>query len=524
MSARKIERKPVSFSTTMRNPTRIASFLEVVASHEGEILDNDVIMLIVKAVLKKKIYCTMPEKKNKELGKIFNDEKKDFTDDQLEQIIKISPQKHKEAGFEWGWPSRFDTWYRLPKEFGFIYYKVGEKIEISEAGHLLISAANMIDNNNAEKEVQNIFLNALVKYQTNNPFRKNLIDNAPFILFIQTVNILNHNYDWEKTGIYRSEIPFVTCWPNSNASELAKYINDFRKVHGKRPSVEIVYESCLKLLDSTNKRRFKIDQIVKEGVDDFIRKLRITGLISLRGLGRLIDINKFEIDKVNYIINAYSNYQSFENEYDYYLYIGFLDKNLIDIASNEKDFNIANIRLNTLDEWASETSRNVIDEELRILGKRNFESKHDLLKYIDRPTRFEFLTSIALKQQFPTIDIIPNYAIDDEGMPTFTARGGIGDIEIFGTDDVLVEVTLMQNKSQAVNEIPGITRHLKDFCKNKNKDVYSLFIAPTLHPDTVYMIDFTKFRNNLEINGYTIEKFVTRLRNSKKIGDLRIVG
>lgn len=150
-------------------------------------------------------------------------------------------------------------------------------------------------------------------------------------------------------------------------------------------------------------------------------------------------------------------------------------------------------------------------------------SKHEVLKYIEAPTRFEFLTSIALMQQFPNLEVNPNYAIDDEGMPTFTARGGKGDIEVFGPDDdVLVEVTLMQNKSQAVNEIPGITRHLSEFGDYKNKSVYSLFIASALHPDTMYMIEFTKFKESLEINGYTILDFVKVLRNSTEIGDLRI--
>lgn len=51
-------------------------------------------------------------------------------------------------------------------------------------------------------------------------------------------------------------------------------------------------------MDSDNQVRFKMKQITKEGIDDFIRKLKSTGVISLRGNGRLIDINNFEIDRV----------------------------------------------------------------------------------------------------------------------------------------------------------------------------------------------------------------------------------
>ena len=520
---RKLERKPLSFSTTMRNPMRIAAFLNIVIPYEGKILDDSVINCIVSDVLKAKIYATMPEMRDLILKSIYEDQEKQFSDEQVKRIIEISPQNHKEAGFSKGWASRFDTWYKLPKELGFIFYKIGERIEISESGKMLAETVGKTEDT-ISKKISNIFTNALAKYQTDNPFRRNLIDNAPFILILETIEILKRDYSWDKSGIYRWEIPFVTCWHNADASELASYINDFRNTHGKTVSAEIVYELCLELLGTTNQTRFKIDQITREGVDDFIRKLRITGLISLRGMGRLIDINEFEKDRVIYLIETYSNYPLFKDEYDYYQYAGLIDKNLIEISSNESEFDTSDIRQSTLVKWSSENTNTIIDEELKQLGTRNGRSNHELLKYIDGPTRFEFLTSIALKQQFPDIDVIPNYAIDDEGMPTFTAKGGIGDIEVSSqTDDVLVEVTLMQAKSQAVNEIPGITRHLKEFGNQGDKQVYSLFIAPTLHPDSLYMIKFTKFQENLEINGYTILDFISALRKSQNIADLRIV-
>lgn len=522
LRTRKLERKPLSFSTTMRNPMRIAAFLNVVIPYEGQILDDSVINYIVSDILKAKIYATMPEKRDPILKSIYEDQEKQFSDEQVQRIIEISPQNHKEAGFSKGWASRFDTWYKLPKELGFIFYKIGERIEISEAGKMLAETVGKTDDS-ITKKISNIFTNALAKYQTDNPFRRNLIDNAPFILILETIEILKRDYSWDKSGIYRWEIPFVTCWYNADASELASYINDFRNTHGKKVSAEIVYELCLELLGTTNQTRFKIDQITREGVDDFIRKLRITGLISLRGMGRLIDINKFEKDRAIYLIETYSNYELFEDEYAYYQYAGLIDKNLIEILSNESEFDTSDIRQSTLVKWSSENTNTLIDEELKQLGTRNGRSNHELLKYIDAPTRFEFLTSIALKQQFPDIDVIPNYAIDDEGMPTFTAKGGVGDIEVSSqTDDVLVEVTLMQAKSQAVNEIPGITRHLKEFGNHVDKQVYSLFIAPTLHQDSVYMIQFTKFQEDLEINGYTILDFISALRQSQNIADLRI--
>lgn len=47
-----------------------------------------------------------------------------------------------------------------------------------------------------------------------------------------------------------------------------------------------------------------------------------------------------------------------------------------------------------------------------------------MLKLLSGPVRLEFLTSIALVQNFENLDVTPNYTIDDEGLPTNTASGG----------------------------------------------------------------------------------------------------
>lgn len=48
MKSRKLERKPLSFSTTMRNPERIVLFIENLKEFEGKILTKEIIMKIVE--------------------------------------------------------------------------------------------------------------------------------------------------------------------------------------------------------------------------------------------------------------------------------------------------------------------------------------------------------------------------------------------------------------------------------------------------------------------------------------------
>ena len=138
----KEKNKPLSFSTTMRNPNRIASFLNCLVPFEGMTLTNDLIDKVVRKVIKEKLYRPYYINKVAELNEIYTSDDEFFNDEQLEEIVNNSPQNHKEAGFDKGWPSRFDTWYKLPMEFGFVNYAIGSKIEISKVGHMLIDALN----------------------------------------------------------------------------------------------------------------------------------------------------------------------------------------------------------------------------------------------------------------------------------------------------------------------------------------------------------------------------------------------
>ena len=294
-------------------------------------------------------------------------------------------------------------------------------------------------------------------------------------------------------------------------------------IEAYRPSTEInnlieIY-LILKLLKTDNRIRFKMVQIVKEGIDDLIRKLRITGIFSLRGMGRFVDINNLEIDNVNYIINNYTEFSQFEDKYQFYKFMGTLDSKILEVKVVELD-NIDKIRIKALEKFSLSYTSETIYNEMELLQK-NKSSKDEFLKLIDSPTRLEFLASVALVKKYPNYKVKANYAIDDEGNPIFTAKGGIADIEVYDINmDSLVEVTLMKNRQQATNEIPAITRHLKEQRqKSSSKFVFSIFVAPSIHEDTQYMCEFTKFRDNLDILPYTIVDFIKKMEASTSLLD-----
>lgn len=495
----------------MRTPQRIAGFLIRLKKYDGQVLTNELIDKIVKDVIRKKLYWTMYLKSKPDLKSVYESEDIYFTDEQLEEIVANSPQKHKESGFDKGWPSRFQTWYGLCKEFGFADYGIGKTVNISQSGHMLCDAYEPTDTEeDVSKTIQNVFLNALVKYPSNNPFRRNANENIPLLLLMNVIKLLKE--DENNAGVSRKEIPFILCWPDNDATKLYKYIKDFRAKYGFTASDDTVYKMCLNLLNSTNETRFKKSQITKEAVDDFLRKMRVTGVIALRGMGRFVDFNKLESQKIEYVLKNYGEYRTFATELEYYNFIGKMDAQIVSIETDAVTYNIQDIRKAKLSEVASKYSNEQIRYELELLST-NRGSKDLYFSDIDEPTRLEFLTSIALQQALAGASVEPNYHIDDEGNPTFTASGGLGDIEVYDSShNSLFEVTLMRGKNQAVLEIPAIKRHLDEIKEEKNK--FAVFVAPFLHADATFMIDFTKYHHKLDIFGYTITEFCEKLKTT----------
>lgn len=529
MASRK--RKPLSFSTTLRNPERIASFLDVLAMFEGQILTNEVIESICCQVLIKKLYKPTGIKGNTELLAIYNSDSQVFSNTQARQILIDNPQKHKEKGFDYGWPSRFDTWFKLLKEFGFCYYRIGVAIEISVLGKRLLEAFNSNPVN--EDVIHNVFLNSLAKFQTCTPFRQNLNSNVPLLLLLNVIKILRDKLGDEFNGIYRKEISLFLCWKDSDAEALSNFIIELRNAHRFNYSDEFIYEKCLELFldDETTDinqltKYIKMSKLLIESTDEYIRKMRITGVISLRGNGRFLDWNTFETDKINYLIENYSDFSIYENEQNYYNYISEIDEALF--AVEEVLPEATELKKQVISRFATEYTDEKIITELRKLTHRNSRTDDELLKFIDAPVRLEFLSAIALVKYFDNVDVCPNYPVDDEGLPTSTASGGKADIECYQENDsALVEVTLMTGAAnQTEHEMTSIEDHLIEAAENTTNFVFALFVAPILQKRA---LRYMRFENKVELAQYNncggivaikIDDMVDKFQNTNSLREL----
>jgi hypothetical protein len=526
-NSRQPEYKPLLFTTTVRNPQRLKALLYIFAKFDGQTLTDDLATEIVCELIRYGLY--RPTEQNKAIKeKWATTPKGEFaefllTNKEVDFIFKHNPQDHKEAGFAKGYPSRFATFFDFAKELGFVYYQPNEPIEFSEIGKKFANIFSVeIENGiivateeHPEYE-QHAFLQAMAKSQRSNPFVRVLNDNIPLILLLETIKKLNADPEFNNTGISRKELPLLIFWKDNNAEVLYQHIKQLRHKYRYNPSDEVIIDICTKEI-LPDFKKFKPKSIVSEYPDEFIRKMRLTGLISLRGAGRFIDINHNEDERVEYVLSHYSHYQKYATERAYFDYMAAVDTNLFAIASIAPDQTQSE---QLLQNWVATYDWNSIKSELNILSTRSKTSKDEVLKFLPNSVRLEFLTALAIKTKLPEVRVIPNYPCDDEGLPTSTA-GGVGDqgdIECLETSNgILVEVTMAEGTMQTKMEVWPISRHLEAFKTKYTPNSQCIFIAPSIFKDSERQIKWVKTEENLTIRPYKIDDFVLYLETESKL-------
>lgn len=525
--ARLPEYKPLLFTTTMRNPARLKQMLFVLNKFDGMKLDDALAEAIVAECIRYGIY--RPVKKSASIkAKWSTSQPGTFSKEllnkkEVDYIIKNNPQEHKEAGFARGYPSRFATIFDFCKELGLAYYTPGQPIVISDLGHHLIDVLEVKEDGDAllveevhpEYETE-VFLQAFAKSQRKNPFVRVLNDNVPLILLLETIKLLNADPEFNGAGISRKELPLLIFWKDNDANALYQRIKELRHLHRYNPSDETIIDICIDEIMEGEYKKFDPKSIMRDYPDEFIRKMRMTGLISLRGAGRFIDINHNEDEKVEYVLENYSTYPYFTDERAYFDYMATIDPNLFAIKAIEVSATKSEELLNN---WVAEYPWETIKKELTILSARR-TSSDDVMRILAAPTRLEFLTAIAIKSKLPHVRVIPNYAADDTGLPTSTAGGGIGDIECLESPKgILVEVTMAEGRTQTMMEIWPIERHLVEFKEKYSEDSESIFVAPSIYPDSIKQINWVAFESEGKnrIRPYKIEDFVNFLESAEHL-------
>lgn len=512
-----------SVSTTIRNPERIRSFLQVLQLMEGETWTNDNQKRFQVLLIRYKIYGFGES----QFHNTLTDEQNSWLDSNnvsYEQAEKILDSKNYVGGGDMRGRQSFNPLEKM----GLAYLDENNKIRITSFGNYFLQE---------NYDLGEVFFRSFIKWQYPNPDANKYkaiegYDIKPFVAtlhLISKVNKICEERGMTVKGVSRIEFAlfFVSLSNYQNIDNTAQQLIDFRREFEsikdrdeQKEFTENYFQQHFSNYESWHN--------AKEYTDNIIRYFRLTRYIYIRGNGWYIDIEPRRAVEINALLES-DNASSlvFNSKEDYIQYIGNSElpilpwektstlqdviKNLreeLEIKYNELfklgislpifPENIAqNSEINTLKSHISslrEYRRILFEKETHFYSQstENIEVYVETLNKIfqistGRPVELERSVTLGLNALNDAINIKPNYPVGDDNEPTFTAPANKPDIECFYENfNVICEVTLLTNRSQWYNEGQPVMRHIRDFEKTySEKDTYCLFIAPKLHRDTV---------------------------------------
>ena len=506
-----------SMTTTIREAERIPAFLRTAKEIENEEWNKETQIKFQILLIKNREYLNTDSTQtfsglNDSQINLLKDKSINMTFEQAEDIFNTKNYNDP--------PMRGRQSMSPLEKLGLVDRTSG-KIVLTDVGNKLL---------NEEITYDEFMFEQLLKLQYPNKIEKEHKDwnSKPFInalKLIKKVNNLCKINNMKEKGLTKVEFGiFALSIKNYiDVDEIANKVLDFRK-H---------YEELATNTDKENYRKSFISQYLstfnnpehntKEYTDNIIRYMRITKYIYIRGKygntcidlepRRMVEINSIlendngaatEFTKEEWI-KYYGTYGSYDLPFDTVDKLTeIFNEILADINSLENKLNIERTVI-SCPSIKSEIKEAIVKLRTKRVGLQNLEIKFDYnndlskineaIEALSNIRNLELKPSIALeKWTNVALNIIndsllikPNSIVGDDNEPTFTAPAGVPDIECYYEDfNATCEVTMLSSRDQWFNEGQPVMRHLREFeDKNTNKDCYCLFIAPSIHQDTL---------------------------------------
>lgn len=512
MKNNKQKYKPVSFSTTIRNPGRYTYFLRVLKESVGKVLNENEKLKIEKELVKKLIYrpLGMPSWYKKKVREEIS-----LSNEEAEKIMNF-----KERVVSWS--QRFNKNYETLEFLGFIQIK-NDKLLLTKNGKKILKDSveikESISNIYSDYLNSNIMTNILLKVQTNSPLRKqskNKVNFLPFLInLIHKINSLS-----EQKGINKTEFMYASVAVCNNYQKTAEEIIKIRKEKGLKTINIEDFDNIYPLnLYEKNKNFWKT---LKDYFDANIRMYKTTGLFKIKGDSFYfrIDLNFSEQEKINKILankDLLEN-KNFNTKNEYIEYLNSKDFFEIENSENIQNYQVflekivqknafvlqeSNKKIQHINDFIKERKIKLEDclKDLNTLIKNSKPSYKIIeLKFLQKPLVLEFLVSLILFLTYKSsYQIIPNLSFDDYNLPNHFASGNKGDILCLSEDkNFLIEVTLIKSLKQQINsETTTVTRHLFEINKKYSKKFQCVFLAPIIHHDTLQWFHYNNKKENL---------------------------
>lgn len=395
------------------------------------------------------------------------------------------------------------------------------KIVITDVGNKLL---------NNEITFDEFMFEQLLKLQYPNAVEteRRTWNSKPFVntlRLIKKVNELCEQKGMKIKGLTKTEFGiFALSLKNyADINDVAQKVIDFRKNYEEKPdneAKEIYRKSYISQYLSSFQNP---ENNTKEYTDNIIRYMRITKYIYIRGKygNTCIDIEPRRMVEINSIlendngqaidmeqaewIRYFGTYGAYDLPFDTVEMLKEILQNIIiDINILEDKLNIEKTVI-TIPVAKLELKSKIIKLRTYRTKLQNLEIKYDYnnnLSKIDEAIEalsnirnldlkpsiaLEKWTNVALNIINDSLLIKPNSIVGDDNEPTFTAPAGVPDIECYYDGfNATCEVTMLSSRDQWYNEGQPVMRHLRNFeITNTEKDCYCLFIAPSLHRDTI---------------------------------------
>lgn len=506
-----------SMTTTIREAERIPAFLRTAKEIENEEWNKDTQIKFQILLIKNREYLNTDSTQtfsglNDSQINLLKDKSINMTFEQAKDIFNTKNYNDP--------PMRGRQSMSPLEKLGLVDRTSG-KIVLTDVGNKLL---------NEEITYDEFMFEQLLKLQYPNKIEKEHRDwnSKPFInalRLIKKVNNLCKINNMKEKGLTKVEFGiFALSIKNYiDVDEIANKVLDFRK-H---------YEELATNTDKENYRKSFISQYLstfnnpehntKEYTDNIIRYMRITKYIYIRGKygntcidlepRRMVEINSIlendngaatEFTKEEWI-KYYGTYGSYDLPFDTVDKLTeIFNEILADVNSLENKLNIERTVI-FCPSVKSEIKEAIVKLRIKRVGLQNLEIKFDYnndlskineaIEALSNIRNLELKPSIALeKWTNVALNIIndsllikPNSIVGDDNEPTFTAPAGVPDIECYYEDfNATCEVTMLSSRDQWFNEGQPVMRHLREFeDKNTDKDCYCLFIAPSIHQDTL---------------------------------------
>jgi hypothetical protein len=519
-------KKPWSITTTLRNPERLRGFLKVLKEMEGQEWDLEAQKNYQILLIRRRVYGYGSVQFYKGLSKkqveLIDDLSKDISFDKAKAIFDAK-------GYED--PAMRGRQSINPlRKLGLVSIK-GGKVCLTDLGMLLLED---------DYDLGEMFLRSFIKWQIPNPDNDDYnyedgYDIKPFIAVLHLIAAVNKKYaalGEEPKGISKQEFSlFAPALVNhSKIDEYAGEILKLRKKlsHKEKHEQKEIMEDCRqrfakKFLGTENPADIEsFLNNLKDYGDNAIRYFRMTRYLYIRGGGFYVDLEPRRRVEIENLLRFDSGKSlRFESREKYLAYIADITEPKLPWETKEKYIEIVQdifkeirsyeIKLKVKEQpeanYKSFTEGDLKKyiEKLRQYRRElqekdnHFSSQHieAIEKYIgalknihkaeDKPIALEKYVALSLHALNDALKIQSNYPVGDDNEPTFTAPAGKPDIECFYKSfNSICEVTMLTGRDQWYNEGQPVMRHLRDFEeKNSGKTAYCVFVAPSLHRDTL---------------------------------------